>query len=391
MAFENLAAHLGQYSGQMLSAAVAAREMNLKEKNMKLQAPLALAQTLTGALGQMQDNKLKNKALDIQAAEANLKTKVGAMGPIGKYVGDLHARSSSTFGNESRYAANLVQIDPVGGKAASKVAEANAQKSVGFANKIQSMAAFMGNQDESSAYYFISAIEDPIVRGAIIEKMTTGWTESSSADLFVGFVLPAMQDRGFTGLDPLWTTASEDGEKRHSASDGSGGGPTGSTGMGTDALTETLDPDAIPPEETEVGASIMGLAGEAPDDEGDPELTYEEYVKHGKATGDWGRGGEGPTAISIPFGEQPEEEPASDPAPDPAWDAKIHSKAARLIEVQTREMVETDPRFQHLTPEKKEEAIRDLVELQMSRLNDPQSVPLDPGGAPSARPRLPWQ
>lgn len=55
MAFENLGQHLGGYSGQMLQAAIAAREQSMKEKNMRLQAPLALAQTLTGAMSQWQN------------------------------------------------------------------------------------------------------------------------------------------------------------------------------------------------------------------------------------------------------------------------------------------------------------------------------------------------
>jgi len=66
MAFENLAQTMGGYSGQMLQAAIAAREQNMKERNMRLQAPLAMAQTFTGALGQWQDLEHKRNILSEQ-------------------------------------------------------------------------------------------------------------------------------------------------------------------------------------------------------------------------------------------------------------------------------------------------------------------------------------
>ena len=66
MAFENLAQTMGGYSGQMLQAAIAAREQNMKERNMRLQAPLAMAKTFTGALGQWQDLEHKRNILSEQ-------------------------------------------------------------------------------------------------------------------------------------------------------------------------------------------------------------------------------------------------------------------------------------------------------------------------------------
>lgn len=79
MAFENLAQGMGNYSGQMLQAAIAARESALKEQNMRLQAPLAMAQTVQNAMGQWQQLDAQKEAQSMARKELTLKTEAHAM------------------------------------------------------------------------------------------------------------------------------------------------------------------------------------------------------------------------------------------------------------------------------------------------------------------------
>ena len=76
MVFENLGQHLGGYSQGMLQAAIAGREQALKEKNMQLQAPLQIAQTLTQGLGQWA--QLDQAQQQIKLQEARDKTSAKA-------------------------------------------------------------------------------------------------------------------------------------------------------------------------------------------------------------------------------------------------------------------------------------------------------------------------
>ena len=75
MVFENLGQHLGGYSQGMLQAAIAGREQALKEKNMQLQAPLQIAQTLSQGLGQwaqIDQGQQELKIAESRAASGNM-------------------------------------------------------------------------------------------------------------------------------------------------------------------------------------------------------------------------------------------------------------------------------------------------------------------------------
>ena len=66
MAFENLAQQIGQQSNAMLQAAIAGREASLKERQMKQQMPMGLANTFASALQQYQQMEMQKQQMAAQ-------------------------------------------------------------------------------------------------------------------------------------------------------------------------------------------------------------------------------------------------------------------------------------------------------------------------------------